>query len=95
VQQEDGRLLFVEPHEIFEPFEDFLRSTQEPMSERSNGTVKYAQTQNDNLRNEYQDLYPDVPKDIAFARIALEKQADAVNLWLGDDHSVTALHKGE
>lgn len=34
-----------------------------------------------------------MPHDIAFARIALEKQADAVNLWIGNERSVTALHK--
>lgn len=39
--------------------------------------------ENDNLRNEYSDLFSDVPKDIAFARIALQKQPDAVNFWLG------------
>lgn len=60
---------------------------------RSESIVKYAQTQNDNLRNEYSALYPDVPEDIPFARIALCKCADAINLWLGDDRSVTSLHK--
>lgn len=38
-------------------------------------------------------LFEDVPKDIPFARIALEKGADAVNFWLGNHRSVTALHK--
>ena len=31
--------------------------------------------------------------DIAWARIALEKVPDAINLWLGNSRSVTALHK--
>jgi peptidyl-lysine (3S)-dioxygenase / protease len=60
VEYEDGRRLFAEPHEIFEPFED---------------------------------LASDVPPDIPFARIALGQSADAINLWLGDDRSVTSLHK--
>ena len=34
-----------------------------------------------------------MPKDIPFARIALQKEADAINLWIGNDRSVTALHK--
>ena len=97
VEQEDGTSLFVEPHETFEPFQDFLHSIihSPPESPDSNHhhDVKYAQMQNDNLRNEYQPLFPDVPKDIAFARIALGKEADAINLWLGDDRSVTSLHK--
>jgi jumonji domain-containing protein 7 len=50
-------------------------------------------SENDNLRQEYATLFHDVPADIAFARIALEKEADAINLWIGNDRSVTSLHK--
>ena len=50
-------------------------------------------SENDNLRQEYATLFQDVPSDIAFARIALEKEADAINLWIGNDRSVTSLHK--
>lgn len=35
----------------------------------------------------------DVPESIPFARIALEKEPDAINLWIGNERSVTALHK--
>ena len=49
--------------------------------------------ENDNLRHEYAILLQDVPADIAFARIALDKEADAINLWIGNDRSVTSLHK--
>lgn len=49
--------------------------------------------ENDNLRDEYITLFSDVQKDIPFARIALEKDPDAVNLWIGNSKSVTALHK--
>ncbi|KAK4546338.1 hypothetical protein LTR36_002015 [Oleoguttula mirabilis] len=95
VKQEDGLLAFIEPHETFEPFGRFLADIQKrsKMGEREYRNVKYAQTQNDNLRNEYESLYADVPKNIPFARIALDEGADAINLWLGDDRSVTALHK--
>ena len=34
-----------------------------------------------------------MPADIPFARIALQKTADAVNVWIGNERSVTALHK--
>ncbi len=34
-----------------------------------------------------------MPKDIPFARIALQKEPDAINLWIGNSRSVTALHK--
>lgn len=49
--------------------------------------------ENDNLRDEYITLFSDVQKDIPFARIALERTPDAVNLWIGNSKSVTALHK--
>lgn len=51
------------------------------------------QVENDNLREEYSSLLADVPPDVPFARIALEKEADAVNLWIGNERSVTSLHK--
>lgn len=38
-------------------------------------------------------LFSEVEKSVAFARIALDKEPDAVNLWIGNSHSITALHK--
>lgn len=49
--------------------------------------------ENDNLRNEYSSLFEDVPSDIPFARIALRKNPEAVNFWLGNSLSTTSLHK--
>ncbi|RBA10669.1 hypothetical protein FPRO05_05258 [Fusarium proliferatum] len=49
--------------------------------------------ENDNLREEYITLFSDVQKDIPFARIALDKSPDAINLWIGNSKSVTAMHK--
>jgi hypothetical protein len=49
--------------------------------------------ENDNLREEYSELYRDVAKDIPWARIALGQDPDAINLWVGNSRSVTALHK--
>jgi jumonji domain-containing protein 7 len=34
-----------------------------------------------------------VPTDISWARIALEQNADAINFWLGNERSVTAMHR--
>ena len=50
-------------------------------------------SENDNLRNEYAALFPDVPRDIVFARVALGRPPEAVNLWIGNSHSVTAMHR--
>lgn len=38
-------------------------------------------------------MFADVPKSIPFARIALEKNPDAINFWLGNARSTTAMHK--
>jgi jumonji domain-containing protein 7 len=50
-------------------------------------------TENDNLRNEYATLFAHVEKDISWARVALQQQPDAINLWIGNSLSTTALHK--
>ncbi|KAK4103902.1 Clavaminate synthase-like protein [Parathielavia hyrcaniae] len=55
--------------------------------------IRYAQTQNDNLRHEYRPLFADVPATVPWARIALARDPDAVNLWIGNARSVTALHR--
>jgi jumonji domain-containing protein 7 len=49
--------------------------------------------ENDNLRNEYAILFSHVEKDIPWARIALQEEPEAINLWIGNSRSVTALHK--
>ena len=93
VVEEERELLYVEPMERQEPFEqviDYIRRQEKGICD---GPVKYAQTQNDNLRDEYQDLFADVPSSISFARIALQKPPEAVNFWLGNHRSVTVMHK--
>lgn len=90
----NGGNIFVKPYETEEPFSHVLQAIQtQEQSPNPNLPTRYAQTQNDNLRNEYQTLFTDVPKSIPFAKIALEKDPDAINFWLGNSHSTTALHK--
>ncbi|KAM5377432.1 hypothetical protein ACJZ2D_004971 [Fusarium nematophilum] len=93
---EEDSLVFAKPHYEDQPFEELLeyvvRQESDPDFPRD-AEVRYAQTQNDNLRDEYITLFSDAQKDIPFARIALGKAPDAVNLWIGNSKSVTALHK--
>ncbi|KAI1335240.1 phospholipase A2 [Xylariaceae sp. FL0016] len=88
-----GEVLFAKPHEEDQDFGEFLAYVRGQALEGWGGEVRYAQTQNDNFRHEYQTLFGEVPRDIAFARIALEKEPDAVNLWIGNARSVTAMHR--
>jgi jumonji domain-containing protein 7 len=95
----DGdKMIFVKPHESTEQFCSAMWEIQKQERNARKGsnphaTVHYLQTQNDNLRNECSPLEDDVPRDIPFARIALEKHPDAINFWLGNSLSTTALHK--
>lgn len=55
---------------------------------------KKTKKENDNLRHEYLSLFNHVQRDIPFVRIALQQSSpDAINLWIGNSRSVTALHR--
>lgn len=90
-----GDIVFAKPHEEDQPFDEFLAYlTKQELDPAFRGReIRYAQTQNDNLRNEYRALFSQVQKDIPFARIALRREPDAINLWIGNARSVTALHR--
>ncbi|KAI1001750.1 hypothetical protein K3495_g6452 [Podosphaera aphanis] len=93
-----GELLFVKPWEELQDFRTFLdyiahQETQMRDSPPNADHVRYAQTQNDNLRHEYARLFPDVESDIPWARLALQATPDAINLWIGNSRSTSALHK--
>ncbi|KAL8358197.1 hypothetical protein RB598_002799 [Gaeumannomyces tritici] len=94
---QDGSLVFAKPWEEEQDFSEFLdfviRQETEPSSSDDGNEIRYAQTQNDNLRNEYSTLFRHVQRDIPFARIALQREPDAINMWIGNSRSVTALHK--
>ncbi|KAH8801572.1 cupin-like domain-containing protein [Xylogone sp. PMI_703] len=91
---EEGNLVFVKPLEEQQPFDEFLTFvTAQELTGEPSEEVRYAQTQNDNLRGEYETLFSHVKKDIPWARIALQQVPEAINLWIGNSRSVTALHK--
>ncbi len=45
------------------------------------------------MHGEFSPLALDVAEDIAWATEALEQPPDAVNVWIGNDLSVSAMHK--
>ncbi|KAF4120152.1 peptidyl-lysine (3S)-dioxygenase / protease [Geosmithia morbida] len=91
-----GTRVISKPHEEEQPFNEFLDHVIRQETDTDfpkEAEVRYAQSQNDNFRNEYMSLFSDAQKDIAFARIALQKDPEAINMWIGNSQSVTALHR--
>ncbi|EHA55292.1 hypothetical protein MGG_08136 [Pyricularia oryzae 70-15] len=93
----DGSLVFAKPLEEDQAFGDFIdfvvRQEKNLANHDDEDEIRYAQTQNDNLRHEYATLFSHVHRDIPFARIALDREPEAINLWIGNSRSVTAMHK--
>jgi jumonji domain-containing protein 7 len=90
----DSRALFVKPFEAALPFSTAQSNIRnQELAQTWDDSTYYLQTQNDNLRGEYATLFKDVPASISWARIALENDPDAINFWLGNSASTTALHK--
>lgn len=68
--------------------------------------VHYLQSQNGNLYTpsssdaasdsvkEFLQIRDDVPANIPWATEALGHPPDAVNIWIGDERSVTSIHSG-
>ncbi|MCJ1275145.1 hypothetical protein MMC21_002945 [Puttea exsequens] len=90
---QDGQRYFAKPFECQQPFRQFIDRVQAQGLRYQGSPVMYSQAQNDNLRQEYAQVYPDVMPNIVWASTALQRSPDAINLWIGNHHSVTALHR--
>ena len=80
---------FVMPMQLNMKFESFVNEFEESKESR----VLYLSHQNDSFRTQFKALSDDVPDTIHFATEAFGTKPDAVNLWIGDERSVTSLHK--
>ncbi|KAH9943270.1 Clavaminate synthase-like protein [Epithele typhae] len=103
----DGRLYFAEPHTELMPtrtFLDALSSEWNPPEGALDG-IHYLQSQNGNIftsryfamsgeedPSEFEPLREHVPSEIPWCSDALDRSPDAVNLWIGDEKSVTSIH---
>jgi jumonji domain-containing protein 7 len=83
---------FALPLEQKMKFHDFTPLLSSEEQQRKYG-IPYIQLQNDNLHTEYSQLLVDVDEHISFATEALNRLPDAVNFWMGEEKSVTSLHK--
>lgn len=58
------------------------------------GPVHYIQKQNSNLTEDFPELVDDLDYSLLnFAKLAFNKEPDAINFWLGDARAVTSMHK--
>ncbi|KAM0788701.1 hypothetical protein ACM66B_002797 [Microbotryomycetes sp. NB124-2] len=95
VKSKDGsRPMFIEPATVEMTMRQLFTKLDPPHERLDSGPVYYLQSQNGNLGDEYQALRDDVGKDgPEFARRVFGAPPDVSNIWIGDDRSVTSLHK--
>ena len=68
-------------------------SSLHSMCHRSQHEVMYIQQQNGNFTTHFPELVDDVDAELQWASEAFGTSPDAVNLWIGNDRSVTSFHK--
>ncbi|XP_027359910.1 jmjC domain-containing protein 7 isoform X2 [Abrus precatorius] len=83
-------LCFASAHVQRVPFPQALRLIS---SSNPSKLVAYAQQQNDCFRSEYSSLASDCDPHLGWASEALGSVPEAVNLWIGNQHSQTSFHK--
>jgi len=94
---------FVKPEERRMTFAQFAAALREREGglQGSRGTLKelllkkgvhYLSLQDDNLRTEHPQLASDVPSSVTWFEEALGCAPDAVNLWVGDERAMSAVH---
>ncbi|KAK6504629.1 hypothetical protein TWF481_006568 [Arthrobotrys musiformis] len=90
----EGTEYFVKPNTAYYPFDSFLTALKSSTTDPSPSTILYAQSQDSNLTSEYLPLSQDIPSTIPWASISLSQPLpDAANIWIGNHHSVSSLHK--
>ncbi len=58
----------------------------------SASSIVYCSEQNSSFRNEFNPIWHDVDASLEWATTAFGTEPDAVNLWMGDDASTSAIH---
>ncbi|KAF8974558.1 Clavaminate synthase-like protein [Flammula alnicola] len=102
----EDRLYFVEPAVDKMTMKELLVKLGQRRLD-STGEIHYLQSQNGNLfssesfkepgsssenQSEFETLTHDVPNEIPWCSKALGQKPDAVNIWIGDERSVTSIH---
>mmetsp|Transcript_34506 Transcript_34506/g.83456 ORF Transcript_34506/g.83456 Transcript_34506/m.83456 type:complete len:355 (-) Transcript_34506:57-1121(-) len=79
---------FVIPHKEEMEFASFAKLMTNPNHKQ----VAYCQHQNSNFTTEFKTISDDI-KPLDFAQEAFGMSPDAVNIWIGDERSVSSLHR--
>jgi peptidyl-lysine (3S)-dioxygenase / protease len=97
---------FVEPHLQSMPFSEMLDWLLSRRNSKRQGSVRYIQSQNNNLLGDFQMLQRDV-RELAWATecfgtsicliifLTSDAPPDASNIWIGNEESITSLHLGK
>jgi jumonji domain-containing protein 7 len=56
--------------------------------------IAYLSEQDNNLRKSFPELLQDIEASLPLADEAFGCQPEATNIWIGDERSVSSLHKG-
>eukprot|EP00947_MAST-08B_sp_MAST-8B-sp1_P002851 g2851.t1 len=77
----------------FKAFVEELRARPAPAEGRPPRGIPYLSYQNDSLRTEMGALLDDIEEVLPLAREAFGNAPEAINLWMGDERSSSAMHK--
>lgn len=86
---------FAKPCSMQMIVQEFFHSLEQQRGSGIHGVdrVVYLSSQNDNLRNELAILAKDLPEDFTFGDEIFGARPEAINLWIGNEHSVSSTHK--
>jgi jumonji domain-containing protein 7 len=88
-----GSSIFVKPKEEKMPLREFF-NIMDPAFDSDFSGIPYISHQNDSLREQFSEILKDVPSSIRVAEDVFGNAPDAINLWIGDQRSITTVHKG-
>lgn len=85
----------MEPYFVYPAESDMrLSSFFDLLEDRDRSIVPYLSQQNDNVRTSMPELLRDIDSSLLLANAAFDAlEPEAINLWIGDERSVSSLHK--
>lgn len=94
--EEGKKDYFLYPAEVQMTLKEFFHLIHQynpENEEESTPIVPYLSQQNDNLRREFHELLDDINMEFPLAEVFDNSTPEAINLWIGDERSVSSLHK--